>query len=155
MLYKLLWGPCVFFCPGPIVCLSRPCPRQLLRRLQCKYAFSKLESVLIAYTVFDRFTRKNFSLPNRHTSLIFSVYRTITIVMVYLVMEYTTIYSYGISSKQAYKLSSTLVGKNQTNHLPDQPDSVICTLFTNYSNTPFLVLSIYFQMSTRHDSISI
>ena len=25
MLYKLLWGPCVFFCPGPIVCLSRPC----------------------------------------------------------------------------------------------------------------------------------
>ena len=32
-------------------------PRQLLRRLQCKYASSKLESDLIAYKVVDRFTR--------------------------------------------------------------------------------------------------
>ena len=40
--------------------------------------------------------------------------------------------SYGISSKQAYKLSFTLVGKTQIKHLPDQPDSVICTLFANF-----------------------
>ena len=35
--------------------------------------------------------------------------------------------SYGIFSKKAYKLSFTLVGKTQTN-LPDQPDSVLCSL---------------------------
>ena len=38
--------------------------RQLLRRLQRKYAFSKLVSDLIAFKVFDRFIRTNFSLPN-------------------------------------------------------------------------------------------
>ena len=40
--------------------------------------------------------------------------------------------SYGISFKQAYKLSNTLVDKTQTNHLPDQPDLVICSLFANF-----------------------
>ena len=40
--------------------------------------------------------------------------------------------SYGISSKQAYKLSLTLVGKTQTNHLPEKPDSVLCSLFANF-----------------------
>ena len=40
--------------------------------------------------------------------------------------------SYGISSKQAYKLSFTLVGKTQTKHLPDKPDSVLCSLFANF-----------------------
>ena len=39
--------------------------------------------------------------------------------------------SYGISSKQAYKLSFTLVGKTHTKHLPDKPDLVICSLFAN------------------------
>ena len=39
---------------------------------------------------------------------------------------------YGISSKQAYKLSFTLVGKTQTKHLPDKPDSVLCSLFANF-----------------------
>ena len=58
-------------------------PRQLLHRLQCKYASSKLESDLIAYKVVDSFTRKNFSLPNHHTSLIFSV------VMEYLLRKLT------------------------------------------------------------------
>ena len=47
--------------------------RQLFRRLQRKYASSKLESNLISFKVFDRFTRTNFSLPNPHTSLICSV----------------------------------------------------------------------------------
>ena len=47
--------------------------RQILRRLQRKYASSKFESDLISFKVFDRFTRKNFSLPNRHTLLICSV----------------------------------------------------------------------------------
>ena len=36
--------------------------------------------------------------------------------------------SYGISSKQAYKLSFTLEGKTQTKHIPDL---VICSLFAN------------------------
>ena len=60
-----------------------------------------------------------------------------------------------IYSKQAYKLFFTLVGKTQTKHHPDQPYSVICSLFTNYSNTKFLALSMYLkyvQISTRHDS---
>ena len=47
--------------------------RQILRRLQRKYASSKFESDLISFKVFDRFTIKNFSLPNRHTLLICSV----------------------------------------------------------------------------------
>ena len=47
--------------------------RQLLLRLQRKYTYSKFESDLISFKVFDRFTRKNFSLPNRHTLLICSV----------------------------------------------------------------------------------
>ena len=40
--------------------------------------------------------------------------------------------SYGISSKQAYKLSFTLVCKTQTKHIPDQPDLVSCSLFANF-----------------------
>ena len=36
--------------------------RQLLRRLQRKYASSKIESDIISLKVFDRFTRKNFTL---------------------------------------------------------------------------------------------
>ena len=40
--------------------------------------------------------------------------------------------SYGISSKQAYQLSFTLVGKTQTKHFPDLHDLVICSLFTNF-----------------------
>ena len=40
--------------------------------------------------------------------------------------------SYGISSKQAYKLSFTLVGKTQTKHLQGQPDLVMCSLFANF-----------------------
>ena len=47
--------------------------RQLLHRLQRIYASSKLESDLIAFKCFDRFTRKYVFLPNRHTSLICSV----------------------------------------------------------------------------------
>ena len=86
-------------------------PRQLLRRIQCKYASSKLESYLIAYKVFDCFTRKKFSTKSSYFT--------------------DMIGSYEISSKQAYKLSFTLVGK------------------THYSNTTFLTLSIYFQISTR------
>ena len=40
--------------------------------------------------------------------------------------------SYGISSKQAYKLSFTLVGKTQIKHLPNQHDLVLCKLFANF-----------------------
>ena len=44
-----------------------------LRKLLRKYESSKLESDLISFKVFYRCTRKNFSLPNCHTSLICSV----------------------------------------------------------------------------------
>ena len=39
--------------------------------------------------------------------------------------------SYGISSKQSQKLSFTFAGKTQNKYLPDQPDSVLCSLFAN------------------------
>ena len=82
-----------------------------------KYVSSKLESNLIAFKVFDRFTRKYVSLPNRHTSLIFSV-------VIWNILS-------GISSKQAYKLFFPFVGKTQTKHLPDQYNAVLYSLFTN------------------------
>ena len=47
--------------------------RKLLRSLQRKYASSKLESDLISFKVFYRFTRKNFSLPKWYITLICSV----------------------------------------------------------------------------------
>ena len=40
--------------------------------------------------------------------------------------------SYKISSKQADKLSFTLVGETQTEHFPDQPDLVICSFLANF-----------------------
>ena len=73
-----------------------------------------LTMILLHLKFVDRFTRINFSLPNRHT------YFT------------DMLGSYGISSKQAYKLTFPLVGKTQTNHLPDLPYSVICSLFANF-----------------------
>ena len=68
--------------------------------------------------------------------------------------------SYGISFKQAYKLSFTLVSKTQTKHLPDQPDLVICSLFANFFKQKVSIIinigiNTYLQTSTRHDSISI
>ena len=67
---------------------------QLLRRLQRKYASSKFEIDLISIKVFDRFTKeKLLSTKSSYFTDILG--------------------SYGISSKQAYKLSFTLVGKTQ------------------------------------------
>ena len=48
--------------------------------------------------------------------------------------------SYGISSKQAYKLYFTLVGKTQTTHLPDQPDLVLCQLLANFFQQKFDII---------------
>ena len=87
--------------------------RQLLRRLQRKYASSKLYSDLIAFKV-CRSIYKNKLIINKSSYFI------------------DMLGSYGISSKQAYKLSFTLVGKIQTKHLPDQPGSVLCSLFVNF-----------------------
>ena len=87
--------------------------RQLLRRLQRKYASSRLDSDIIAFKS-CRSLYKNKLLSTK------SSYFT------------DMLSSYGISSKQAYTLSFTLVGKTQTKHLPDKPDSVICSLFVNF-----------------------
>ena len=87
--------------------------RQLLRRLQRKYASSRLDSDLIAFKA------------------CLSLYKD---TLLSTKSSYFTdmLGSYGISSKQAYKLSFTLVGKTQTKHLPDKPDSVLCSLFANF-----------------------
>ena len=61
--------------------------RQLLCRIQRKYAFSKFKSGLISFKVFDRFTRKNFSLPNRHTLLIYSVVMEYLLKSVYIIFH--------------------------------------------------------------------
>ena len=87
--------------------------RQLVRRLQRKYASSKLDSDLIAFKV-CRSLYKNKLLSTK------SSYFT------------DILGSYGISSKQAYKISFTLVGKTQTKNIPDQPDSGLCSLFANF-----------------------
>ena len=68
---------------------------------------------LISFKFFDRFTRK------KKTSTKSSYFTDM-------------LSSYGISSKQAYKLSFTLVGKTQTKHLSDQPNLVLCSLFANF-----------------------
>ena len=51
-------------------------------------------------------------------------------------MEYYYYHNYiyisGTSSKQAYNLSFTLVGKSKPRHLPDQPDTVLCSSFANF-----------------------
>ena len=47
--------------------------------------------------------------------------------------------SYGITSKQTYKLSSTLIGKIQTKHFSDQPYSVV---FLNYKLFQYKMSSI-------------
>ena len=47
------------------------------------YASSKLHSDINSFNFVDRFTRNNFSLPNRYTSLLFSV------VMEYLLSKLT------------------------------------------------------------------
>ena len=87
--------------------------RQLLRRLQRKYALSRLDSDLIAFKACRSFY-KNKLLSTKSS-------------------YFTDMYgSYGIFSKQAYKLSFTLVGKTQTRHLPDKPGSVLCSLFANF-----------------------
>ena len=87
--------------------------RQLLRRLQRKYASHRLESDLIVFKA-CRSLYKNKLLSTK------SAY-------------FTDMFdSYGLSSKQAFKLSFTLVGKTQTNHLPDKPDSVLCSVFANF-----------------------
>ena len=76
-----------------------------------------LTLILLNLKFIDSFTRINFSLPNHHTSLIWSV-----------VTEYL------LSKLNNYNLkidiSFTLVGK--TKHIPDQSDSVICSLFANF-----------------------
>ena len=90
--------------------------RQLLKyncRIQRNYASSRLDSDLIAFKA-CRSLYKNKLLSTK------SSYFT------------DMLGNYGISSKQAYKLSFTLVGKTQTKHLPDKPDSVLCSLFANF-----------------------
>ena len=87
--------------------------RQLLHRLQRKYESSKLDSDLIAFKVY-RSLYKNKLLSTK------SSYFT------------NILGSNGIYSKQAYKLSFTLVGKTKTKHIPDQPDSVLYYVFANF-----------------------
>ena len=86
---------------------------QLLRRLHRKYASSKLDSDLITFKV-CRSLYKNKLLYNK------SSYFT------------DILGSYGISFKQACKLSFTLVSKTKTKNLTNQPDAVLCSLFANF-----------------------
>ena len=85
---------------------------QLLRRLQHKYESSRLDSDLIAFKACrSLYKNKLISTKSSYFTDMFG--------------------SYVISSKQAYKLAFILVDKTQTKHLPDKPNSVICSLFAN------------------------
>ena len=109
--------------------------RKLLCRLQRKYTSFKLESDIISFNVFARFTRKNFSTKSSYFT--------------------DMLCSYGISSKQAYQLSFTLVGKPRPSIFLTKLIYLFVHCLAISSNNKFLALSIYSQTSTRHDSISI
>ena len=83
-----------------------------LRRLQSIYASSKMNSDLCSFKVCRSLYRKKLLSTK-------SSYFT------------DLLCKYGTSSKQAYNLSFTLVGKSKPRHIPDQPDTVLCSSFPN------------------------
>ena len=87
--------------------------RKSLRRLQSIYASSKMNSDLCSFKVCRSLYRKKLLSTK-------SSYFT------------NLLCKYGTSSKQAYNLSFTLVGKSKPRHLPDQPDTVLCSSFANF-----------------------
>ena len=82
--------------------------RKSLRRLQSIYASTKMNSDLCSFKVCRSLYRKKLLSTK-------SSYFT------------NLLCKYGTSSKQAYNLSFTLVGKSKPRHLPDQPDTVLCS----------------------------
>ena len=84
-----------------------------LRRLHSIYASSKMNSDLCSFKVCRSLYRKKLLSTK-------SSYFT------------NLLCKYGTSSKQAYNLSFTLVGKSKPRHLPDQPDIVLCSSFANF-----------------------
>ena len=87
--------------------------RKSLRRLQSIYASSKMKSDMCSFKVCRSLYRKNLLSTK-------SSYFT------NLLCKYDT------SSKQPYNLSFTLVGKSKSRHLPDHPDTVLCSSFANF-----------------------
>ena len=87
--------------------------RKSLRRLQSIYTSTKINSDLCSFKVCRSLYRKKLLSTK-------SSYFT------------NLLCKYGTSSKQAYNLSFTLVGKSKPRHLPDQPDTVLCSSFANF-----------------------
>ena len=87
--------------------------RKSLRRLQSIYASTKMNADLCSFKVCRSLYRKKLLSTK-------SSYFT------------NLLCKYGTSSKQAYNLSFTLVGKSKPRHLPDQPDTVLCSSFANF-----------------------
>ena len=87
--------------------------RKSLRRLQSIYASSKMNSDLFSFKVCRSLYRKKLLSTK-------SSYFT------------NLLCKFGTSSKQAYNLSFTLVGKSKPRHLPVQPDTVLCSSFANF-----------------------
>ena len=115
--------------------------RQLIRRLlyfilYLKYASSRLDSDIIAFKAYQSLSYNK--LLSSKSSYFIDIPD-----------------SYGISSKQAYKLSFNLIGKTQTKHLLTNLILFFVPCLLISSNNKCLVLSIYFQTSTRYDSIPI
>ena len=84
--------------------------RESLRRLQSIYASSKMNSDLCSFKVcHSLYSKKLLSTKSSYFT--------------------DLLCKYGTSSKQAYP---SLVGKSKPRHLPNQPDTVLCSSFANF-----------------------
>ena len=87
--------------------------RNSLRRLQTKYQSTNLDADLKAFRVSR------------------SIYRCK--LLTYKSSYFTgKLNNFGMSSKQAFKLSFKLISRYLNIHLPDQPDSFLCTAFSSF-----------------------
>ena len=97
--------------------------RKLLHRLQSIYASSKMNSNPCSFKVYrSLYMKKLLSTKSSYVT--------------------DWLYKYGTSSKQAYNLSYSLVSKSKPKHLPDQPDTVLCSSFANFLRIKYLTSSL-------------
>ena len=93
--------------------------RRSLRRLQTKYQSTNLDSYLKAFKVYR------------------SIYRCR--LLTYKSSYFTgKLNNFGMSFKQAFKLSFKSIGRDLDRRLLDQPDSFLCTDFSSFFNEIFL-----------------
>ena len=85
----------------------------------------------ILTTTYTKYQSTNFDADLKAFKLSRSIYRC---KLITYKSSYVTgkISNFGISSKEAFKLSFKLIGRDLNRHLPDQPDSFLCTTFSSF-----------------------